>query len=366
MKVAFHLAHPAHFHLFKKTIQNLIDKQHKVVITFNDKDVLGDLIKDSNLQDYSFRIHAIKNVDSSLALRIQFIQKIFGVFYRYLKFRPKIVLGTSVIISLVGRILKYKSIIVNEDDFDIIQQTVDLGYPFASNILCPSVCRVGNFEGKCIKYESYHELAYLHPDNFKPDCEVVKKYFPVDKPYFLIRFAKLTAHHDAGIKGITDELAMRIIKILEPNGSVYITSERHLEPEFEKYRMKIDPLDIHHIMAFASIYIGDSQTMAAEAGVLGVPFVRFNDFVGRIGYLRELEEKYKLGYGIKPSEPDYLLQVINDLVRMENRSEIFKVRQSVMLKDKIKVTEFMVWLIENYPESIRLLKENPEYSMTFK
>ena len=42
-------------------------------------------------------------------------------------------------------------------------------------------------------------------------------------------------------------------------------------------------------MAFASLYIGDSQTMAAEAGVLGVPFVRFNDFVGRIGYLRELE-----------------------------------------------------------------------------
>lgn len=55
---------------------------------------------------------------------------------------------------------------------------------------------------------------------------------------------------------------------------------------------------MHHVMAFASLYIGDSQTMAAEAGVLGVPFVRFNDFVGSIGYLRELEDKYELGYGI--------------------------------------------------------------------
>ena len=51
-------------------------------------------------------------------------------------------------------------------------------------------------------------------------------------------------------------------------------------------------------MVFASLYIGDSQTMSAEAGVLGVPFVRFNDFVGRIGYLRELEDTYELGYGI--------------------------------------------------------------------
>ena len=56
---------------------------------------------------------------------------------------------------------------------------------------------------------------------------------------------------------------------------------------------------MHHIMAFAKMYIGDSQTMAAEAGVLGTPFVRFNDFVGRIGYLRELEDVYNLGYGVK-------------------------------------------------------------------
>ena len=58
---------------------------------------------------------------------------------------------------------------------------------------------------------------------------------------------------------------------------------------------------MHHVMAFASLYIGDSQTMAAEAGFLGVPFVRFNDFVGSIGYLRELEDVYELGYGIHAS-----------------------------------------------------------------
>ena len=51
-------------------------------------------------------------------------------------------------------------------------------------------------------------------------------------------------------------------------------------------------------MVFSSLYFGDSQTMAAEAWVLGVPFVRFNDFVGRTGYLRELEDVYELGYGI--------------------------------------------------------------------
>ena len=219
----------------------------------------------------------------------------------------------------------------------------------------------------------YHELAYLHLNHFTPDPKIVEAYgIDTSKPYFVMRFASLNAHHDSGIKGINTEIAQRLINILEgsgldhfesnpsqlvpfssnlsPNNStkgtsltpseacslseafgnklvpqnptdssqlvplntnslttnstsgnkprIYITSERPLEPQFEKYRIKINPLDMHHVMAFASLDIGDSQTMAAEAGVLGVPFVRFNDFVGRIGYLRELEDTYELGYGI--------------------------------------------------------------------
>ena len=48
-----------------------------------------------------------------------------------------------------------------------------------------------------------------------------------------------------------------------------------------KYIINIDPIDIHHIMAYANFHIGDSQTMAAESGVLGIPFIRVNDFVGK-------------------------------------------------------------------------------------
>ena len=96
-----------------------------------------------------------------------------------------------------------------------------------------------------------------------------------------MRFVSLTAHHDAGIKGINTSIAKKIIELLEPYGDIYITSERPLESDFEKYRLAINPLDIHHIMSFSNMLIGDSQTMAAEAGVLGVPYIRFNDFLFR-------------------------------------------------------------------------------------
>ena len=187
-----------------------------------------------------------------------------------------------------------------------------------------------------------------------------------------MRFASLHAHHDNGIKGINTEIAERLVKILEPFGTIYITSERPLEPQFEQYRIKINPLDMHHVMAFASLYIGDSQTMAAEAGVLGVPFVRFNDFVGRIGYLRELEDKYELGYGIhasvlpadsdirrndgtvQPSGVEELYKRVEELVAMpsEQRRKVWAERRQTMLSDKIDCAKFLTWFIENYPQSV--------------
>lgn len=152
------------------------------------------------------------------------------------------------------------------------------------------------------------------------------------------------------------------MEILKPHGTIYITSERPLEPQFEQYRIRINPLDMHHVMAVASLYIGDSQTMAAEAGVLGVPFVQFNDFVGRIGYLRELEDKYELGYGIKASADgsvDALCARVEELVALPEaeRQATFQQRREQMLSDKIDCAKFLTWFLEEYPESVEQTKK---------
>ena len=160
-----------------------------------------------------------------------------------------------------------------------------------------------------------------------------------------------------------------------------------MEPQFEKYRIKINPLDMHHVMAFASLYIGDSQTMAAEAGVLGVPFVRFNDFVGRIGYLRELEDKYELGYGIhasvlpadspirrtdgsvQPSGVEELYKRVEELVAMpsDQRRKLWSERRKQMLSDKIDCAKFLTYFIEQYPSSASEVKNaTPDFWDRFK
>lgn len=364
MKILFHLGHPAHFHLFKNTIVELENKSHKVYILIKKKDVLEDLLIKFGIEYINILPEGRKDNKFSIALGV--VKQDFGVFKHALKLKPDLLVGSSFAISHIGKLLNIPSVNVNEDDADIIPLYANLAFPYTSCIVAPKVCSLGKWESKKIGYSGYHELAYLHPNNFIPNKEIVEKYVSTKIPFSIIRFAKLSAHHDKGIRGIDSELAKKIIATLKPFGNIFITSERCLEPDLESYRIKINPIDIHHVMAFASLYIGDSQTMAAEAGVLGVPFIRYNDFVGRISCLAELEDKYKLGFGIKPNNPNELIKKIEEIISTPNLKQVFTERKNKMLSEKIDFSKFLTWFIENYPKSHSILKNNPNYQDRFK
>ena len=363
MKILFHLGHPAHFHLFKNVIKNLKKNNNDIFILIKKKDVLEDLLKKSNFLFSNILPDGRK--DNIIGIAFGQVFQVFRMILFCIKRKPEILIGTSVVISFVGKLLGIPSVNINEDDAEIVPLYAKLAYPMASVILVPKGCSTGKWQNKTINYLSYHELAYLHPNQFTPQKKVVQKYFNPDNKYFIIRFAKLTAHHDKGARGINKIIASKIIKLLKSRGKVFITSERQLEPEFEKYRININPSDIHDVMAFASIYIGDSQTMAAEAGILGVPFIRFNDFVGKISYLDELENKYQLGHGIKTNEVNKLIETLKKLLDQKNCNKFFQERRMSMLKEKIDYAKFLTWFIENYPKSSKIMNDNPEYQSKF-
>lgn len=378
MNIGIFLGHPAHFHYFKHMAQNLETNGHHVFFAIKEKDVLRQLMDNAGLH-YTI-VRESRTSKSKLAL-IKSVLKIDWNVGQFVKDNHiNLLFGT--IISYITRFLRRVPIITcNEDDARIVPQYAFQAYPLSQCAIAPSTCDNWLWENKTVHFPGYLELAYLHPNNFTPKAEVLKQYgIDPNKPYFIIRFSSLNAHHDSGIKGINTEVAQRLIDILSPQGRIYITSERPLEPQFEQYRIHINPLDMHHVMAFASLYIGDSQTMAAEAGVLGVPFVRFNDFVGRIGYLRELEDKYELGYGIhasvlaedsfirradgsaQPSGVEALYERVEQLVATpaEERKATFQSRREKMLAEKIDCAKFLTWFIENYPASAEETKKADE------
>jgi predicted glycosyltransferase len=363
MKLLFYLGHPAHFHLFKNSIKHFKNLNHEVHILIKKKDVLEDLLQAEGFEYYN--IFPKTRGASKVAMAKTILKRNFLLAMYCLKHKPDLLIGTSVENTHIGKLLGIPTINVNEDDHHVVPLYSKMSYPLSQTILSPSTCSNGKWENKTVHYQGYQELSYLHPHNFTPRADIAGRYVLVGKPYFLIRFAKLNAHHDKGIHGIDKNVALRIIEKLKPYGQIFITSEKKLEKEFDEYHININPIDMHHVMAFASLYIGDSQTMAAEAGVLGTPFIRFNDFVGRIGYLNELEEKYRLGYGILPSQPEKLMATLDFLLNVNSIKEIFQDRRSTMLKDKIDVSRFMIWFIGNYPRSRSIMMQMPNYQSRF-
>lgn len=364
MKILFYFGHPAQYLFLRETIMRLIDKGHSIKILIKTKDVLEDLLLQDRLEYVNILPH--ERGKSKIAIAFSLLKRNIVILPIILKFKPNLMIGTDATIAQLGWLLRVNRITITEDDYDVIKTLGDLSYPFTKTILCPEVCAVGKWDHKKIGYAGYMKLGYLHPNVFKRDSKIPEKYDLLNK-YAVIRLAKLTAHHDFGIKGIDDSFLDKIISVFEKHSiAVFVSAEGNIAEKYKRYLFNINPNDMHQILANAEFLICDSQSMSVEASMLGVPSIRFSSFAGRISVLEELEHKYGLTFGINPSEPQKLFKKLEELLENKNLSADFQARRKKMLTDKIDVTAFLVWFIESYPESSQIMEENPDYQYKFE
>jgi len=88
--------------------------------------------------------------------------------------------------------------------------------------------------------------------------------------------------------------------------------------------------------------------MAAEAAVLGTPSLRFNDFVGEISYLEELEHAFGLTYGIRTDNSQKLLDKTLELLSLVDLKQQFRLKQEKMLESRIDLNTYMITLFNEF------------------
>ncbi len=363
MNIAFYLAHPSQYYVFKQSILKLQNTGHKIHVFIKTKDILEDiLIKD---QINYVNVSPQKKKHGFFGLLISVLQRNMSLFKHFKKKQFDLLVTAASESCQVSYLKGIPSIVLNDDDASVIKKSALFGWPFSSFIFAPESCNMGYWSKKTFFYKGYQKLFYLHPNYFNPDWEIVKKYVTNEKPFFIIRSVSLTAHHDKNIRGLSNELVEKLIKKLSNHGNIYIFSERKLPETLENYKLKINPLHMHHLLYYAKMIIGDSQSMAHEAAVMGTISIRYNDFVGQIGVLEELEHKYGLTFGITPDQPENLLSKAEEIANL-NEDKTFRDKAISMINEMIDPTAFFVWFIENYPESKKIMKENPDYQYNFK
>lgn len=347
MNILIDIGHPAHVHLYRNFYTEMKEKGHNILITVKNLPSATELL---DLYGIPYMmIGARGGTISAKAFRqVQFDLSLIRIAKR---FNIDIGLGSSITLAHASRFCKMKSVIFDDDDDQVQPLMVKFGHPFADLIVSPSSLEFARASRKALFYPGYHELAYLHPARFRPDSDVLRDAgVAIGERYFIMRFNAFRAHHDKGVKGLSVTQKMGLVKQMEPHGRVFITTEAEIESELSGYQLRVSPEKAHSLLCYATMFIGDSQTMTSEAAVLGVPALRCNTLAGSISYLREQEETYGLTYAYKPEEFDRLQDKIESLLGNPDLHGEWQRRRNAMLKEKIDVTAFMIWLVENYPE----------------
>ena len=154
---------------------------------------------------------------------------------------------------------------------------------------------------------------------------------------------------------------------MEKYGKVLISSEIPLKGRLERFRIKIPSHMMHDALYYASLYVGDGHKMAAESGILGTPSILVSTRWDRTGNFMDFVKKYRTVEAFK--EPRKALSRAVEIMKESKRYRKEWVKNANnLIEKKMDMTEFMIYFIEEYPESHRkiIAGENPFNKFIYK
>ena len=338
MRVLFDIVHPAHVHFFKHMIRGLDKLGHQTAIIARDKDVTLNLL---DLYNFDYETVGFSGAKNRFRQLQELVLRDATIIRLAMKFKPDIILTRNPAGVQAARLIGAFGIF-DTDDGRAAGIHFKAAAPFAHVITTPDSL-TEDYGKKHVKYPGYKQTAYLHPDHFFPNPEVldmlgVKK----GEIFFIVRFVDMVASHDTNESGLSLTVKSEIIKRLKVHGKVFISSEGQLPDKWADMRFPVPPHLMHDAMAYANLIIGDSQTMAAEAAVLGTPSLRVSTFSGRLGYLNELENRYGITTSYHPNDARLLLEKLDELLHDSEKLKTMIKMHERMIKDKCNVADWFI------------------------
>lgn len=336
MRIIFDVGHPGDFHVLKNLGHLLKKHGATILFTTREKEFEKALIKAEGFDFKSFGKHYKTRIGKLFGLIKFDLIMVLTAF----RFKPDLFISHGSIYASHASFLLRKKHMSLEDTGNMEQ--ILLYRPFADVILTPDVLQQ-ELGPKQIRYNGYHEIAYLHPDVFTPDPSVFQSLgLAENEPFGILRFVAWSASHDTGHKGLSEEDKNRLVEILSKSMRVFISSEAPLPEHLASYRFNIAPEKLHDALNYASIVISEGATVASEAGVLGTPAIYINTIP--ISYCQD-QEDYGLVYNTTDSKK--VFQLVDEILQ-QDRAE-FRRRRTKLLGDKINVTQFFYnFIVERY------------------
>jgi predicted glycosyltransferase len=342
VKILFFINTEAQVHTWRHVIRNLMDKGHEVKILARDYRYTLEL-----LHNHGFKYSSFKPIKLKYLKIFEILVHVREGYRLSQKFDPSIIVGFGVGVALTGALLRKPCLVFTDTEPIPLQHF--LTKLLAEVILTPS-CFKKEMGKKHIHIAGYKELAYLHPHHFSPDSSIYNELgINKNEKYVILRFNVFDAFHDIGKHGFSIPDKYQLIKELGKYARVFVSAEGSLPQDLEGSKLLIPFHRIHHALYYAQLVVADTGTMVTEAAVLGTPGLYCGPWTGICGNFIELEQEYDLIYCFR--EPKETIQKALELLQQDDLKEKWTEKRNRLLQDKMDVTDFMVWFIENYPHS---------------
>lgn len=339
----YDINHPVQALMLRPVIRELESRGHTSHVFARDKDVTLGLLERFGISASTLAARRRGRVGSLVEL----ISREAGLLKRALALRPRAIIGTSVHAARVGRLSGAASIVINDDDAAAVPLFVRLAYPLADVIAKPK-CLDFEAHPRQVTYRGNQQLFYLHPSRFQPDPEIHGELgLESHQRFGVIRLSALDAHHDVGVRGLGRAHLQEIARRVPKDITVFASLEKTQDLPEGWRPIQLPPDRLHHVLAFAEFFLGDGQTMTAEAAVLGTPALRLNDFVGRISYLKQLES-YGLAFGFRPGSEAALLETLTTLLDGTRPRAAFGEARGRFLSDMVDPLPWFVDLVSSH------------------
>jgi predicted glycosyltransferase len=341
LRIALDITHPAHFHFFKNAIGEWHSRGDNVLILSRDKDLTLQLLDEAGLSH-----QCLTKVRTGMAgLALELVEHSFGVWRAMRKHRSQVVaaIGGSFIVR-PAQVLRVPSLVFYDTENAKLSNRIS--YPAATRILTPRAYR-DDLGPKQERYTGYHETAYLHPKRFTPDPSKLEvEGLKPDDPFTFIRLVSWQSHHDLRDYGVKDP--RNVVKRLEKYGRVLISSEAPLPDDLKPYERKGRVEDVHHVLAYARLFFGESATMASEGAQLGVPGIFLS--TSSRGYTDEEETRYQMVFNFNGEKAieDEALKCAEAILSDPDSPRIFRERRETMMSELVDVTAYIVERVEHY------------------
>jgi uncharacterized protein len=359
MRILIDIGHPAHVHYFRNYIALLQKKNHVFFVSARERSIIHYLLDQYKIPFYNRG----KGKNGVIGKLLYMLLADIKLLKQAIKFKPDIFISfASPYAAQVSWLLRKPHIVIDDTEH---AKFGHLFYkPFSDVFLNPASFKK-DFGPKQIRFNSFTELFYLHPNYYTPDNNVFQLLnIKSDEKFVLLRFVSWEANHDIGHSGLDLNTKKQLVNLfLEKNYKVFISSEaNNYDSFFEPYMIKIPPEKMHDVLNYCELFVAESGTMASEAAILGTPVIYVNS-LPLMGYL---EEEQNEGLLFHFSSSNGVVEKVQNILSQPDFKEEFKKLRIKLVSDKIDVTAFLAWFTENYPKSVKTLKENPDYQFNFK